>query len=830
MTSTTTNTQRDPHDRGVNRLVIRRALKRWTLEGSVATVQITLTSGVFQTAFAIYIGCNDFVIGLMAAIPALAGLLQLFSSAFADRIGGRKQIVCWASLVSRFLWIPMLLIPFVLRDQKLWVPTFLVLTGAASVLANIAAPLWMAWMSDLVPADHRGRYFGIRNMYAGFTGMTVSIAGGYFLDATTKHKHLSEPIALGILFAVGTVFAVFSFLLANSSPDVELRKSTGTFGSERRTVVSTLQYYMRPFSDRNYSRVMLFYAGIIVAQSVAGQYFVVNQLKYLHLTYTAFQLLNAVAGLSSLMIMPLWGYLIDKYGNKPILIISCFLVLIPPFLWLFASPDSIPGLWMMSKSHHLLISYSKLDILLLNTIAGMGWAGVGSTQFNLTIGAAPSDDRPVYVGAINALTGICGGIAPLMGGLLLTAMHGVHFSNHGLIRNGYHVLFIISGVLRGLSMLVLKDIKEPGSNSASFVLTQLKGSKPLASISNIRALTRPGSADKRQRAAENLAKLKNPVAVEELLGSLDDVSLLVREKAALALGEIGDSRAVTVLMQKLSDPSSGISSEAAIALGKIGDKSAFAALSAAAQLGPPQRQVAAVNALGMMRDVRVPGVLKSLINSADISVRTQAVRALAECEDAQCESVFIDRIAKEDDPAVVSILGEGLGRFGSSSAIPILMRTIYGSESVTVKRTLFNAIGSLAGGRDAFYPMLALDSYARDETVSKVLMAVQRKFRRSAISGSVSNERASIRSKQALRAYVASDWPNMIVRLCQVAEFIKPLRTQEIQAELAPFMVLNLACSAEFLESADADLALLCVFCVSVIIEQSRTIEPTGFN
>ena len=84
---------------------------------------------------------------------------------------------------------------------------------------------------------------------------------------------------------------------------------------------------------------------MVVAQSIAGQFFTVYQLQYLGLNYTSFQLLNAVASLGSLASMPLWGYLADKYGNKPILIICCGLVLVPPLLWILAAPDGIAGLW-----------------------------------------------------------------------------------------------------------------------------------------------------------------------------------------------------------------------------------------------------------------------------------------------------------------------------------------------------------------------------------------------------------------------------------------------------------------------------------------------------
>ena len=104
------------------------------------------------------------------------------------------------------------------------------------------------------------------------------------------------------------------------------------------------------------------------------------------------------------------------------------------------------------------------------------------------------------------------------------------------------------------------------------------------------------------------------------------VSLAVREQSAVALGEIRDPRATIHLVRKLTDPASGISGAAATALGKIGDRAALPALAAAAQLGPPPRQLAALEALGRLSDPSVSGILGVLMRDPDSAVRAAARR------------------------------------------------------------------------------------------------------------------------------------------------------------------------------------------------------------
>ena len=749
---------------------MQRALRLWTVEGSVATIWGTFVGGAFQTGFALYLGCSEFIIGALAAIPAFAGLLQLFSSYYAQRYGNRKQIVIWSAIVGRLLWIPMLLIPFTL-PKPLWVGVFLILTVLSNALLNIGGPLWTAWISDLVPRDYRGRYFGQRNMYAGLVGMIASIVGGLFIDHATKQATMSQPVAFGILFAVASVFACCSFFLGSRSPDVEQPKGNA---ADAPVAGGALRYYASPFQDRNFRSIMLYNAILAVATGVAGQFFTVYQLKFLRYDYTVMQLLGAVASLAGLGTMPLWGYLADKYGNKPILAICNVMVLAAPFMWLATTPDNFPGLWTVAEGGHVIVSFSKLDICALNLISGAAWAGVGLTQFNMMIGLAPPEKRTVYVSAVSATTGIVGGVAPLLGGAIITAMAETHFPAHGLARNAYHVVFLVSAFFRAIALLLLQPIREEGSNTTRYVIEQLRATKPLASFRSINKLSKGGSMASRQAAAEQLASIRTPVAVEELVRALDDVALPVREQAARALGEIGDERAVAPLVSKLADPSSGITNAAATALGKIGSADALPSLAAAAQLGPLSRQLAALEALGRIDDDRVSTLLVSLATDADAAIRSAAIRALIEREDPATGNVLAVILDRETDPATVTTLADALGRVGSLTALEPLLRALDKVSTPIARRSAINAVGSIVGGRDSLYPYLALEAFARDEVVSRTLMSVQRRLQSRAKRGNLPNAaRMAARARQALEAYAAGHLSECLSRLRNLTDLIE---------------------------------------------------------
>ena len=84
----------------------------------------------------------------------------------------------------------------------------------------------------------------------------------------------------------------------------------------------------------------------------------------------------------------------------------------------------------------------------------------------------------------------------------------------------------------------------------------------------------------RRGAADALGESKDPRAVEPLIAALRDTNPDVRRKVVYALGESKDSRAVEPLIAALKDTSPIVRRHAAEALGEINDPRAVEAVSA----------------------------------------------------------------------------------------------------------------------------------------------------------------------------------------------------------------------------------------------------------
>ena len=144
-----------------------------------------------------------------------------------------------------------------------------------------------------------------------------------------------------------------------------------------------------------------------------------------------------------------------------------------------------------------------------------------------------------------------------------------------------------------------------------------------------KALAYKKDADVRRDAAFRLEKIRDPRAVEPLIGALADKQWEVRMYAADALGEIGDPRAVEPLIGALNHDAE-VRGHAAHALGKIGDAAVEPLLDALADNSWSRE--AAADALGSIGDPRAVEPLIGALTDTREEVSEAAARALGEIQ------------------------------------------------------------------------------------------------------------------------------------------------------------------------------------------------------
>ena len=221
------------------RPTIMRALWLSVLAGAFGGAFYQLTIGVIFVGFALALGASNRQIGFLTSTMALGSLAQLFGSYLIQRTGHRRRLFVTSLLISRSLWLLIILVPLVIPEELAgWrIPMVFAVLLASNVLHALGANAWMSWMGDLIPQDVRGRFFGTRQAVAAATGMATGLLAARYMDwweAGTVAGSREHFLGFATLFGGAVLLGMLDILLYRFIPHPEVHREAGSLSFARR--------------------------------------------------------------------------------------------------------------------------------------------------------------------------------------------------------------------------------------------------------------------------------------------------------------------------------------------------------------------------------------------------------------------------------------------------------------------------------------------------------------------------------------------------------------------------------------------------------------------
>ena len=424
-------------------------------DGIFAHVFATLTGGVFLTGFALYLGMDELMIGLLASMPFWVTVFQLPTSYFIIRNGERKKIAVGAAAIARFLWVPILLValvPFLEPSTKTL--TVLGLIFLSYVFISVSYVSWLSWMSDLVPDRMRGRFFGTRNMFCGASGMVAMVIYGRLLDGLKNYSFGSLPAGFSVTFTTAVLFGMMSlFFLKNISE---------SSSNQMQPNHSFRKEMAMPIKDANFRRFLVFTFLWGFSVHFASPFFTLYCLRDLKFSYTFVAALGVLSAFADLMGMHLWGRISDRYKNKAVIQVAGWVAVFLPLAWVTVRPDSI-----------------AIPIL-LHVVGGGFWAGINLCNNNLLLRISPQDNRTCFLSVYNICAGLGAAMGPVFAGLILrTVIHGDFQLFGSTVAHPLQMIFVISTLLRLFSLQIFRSVQEPQALSVGRMVRMLRSIRGL---------------------------------------------------------------------------------------------------------------------------------------------------------------------------------------------------------------------------------------------------------------------------------------------------------------------------------------------------------------
>ena len=374
---------------------IRYGLKWVMKDGMASQAMGILTGGVILIDFALVLGASNLLIGILAALPFLAHLIQIPSTYLVERVRLRRKITVFAAVISRSFLLFVGLVSFVSRSDLRII--FLILSVAFyATFAAVTVCSWNSWMRDLIPQHQLGSFFSKRWTAMTAIGIPLYLGAGLFLDWWKNNYTDCVSYGYSIIYLLGFLAGFIGIYFISNIPEPRM------VIDEKKE--SFYKLILLPFRDHNFKKLLFFMGSWNFAVNLAAPFFAVYMLTRLELDLSFVIILGIMSQVMNLFLFRLWGKLSDRFSNKSVLSVSGPLLIFCIFAFTFTT---------LPEKYVLTIPL----LIIIHIIMGISTAGVILASGNIGLKLAPKGKATTYLAAYSLVNSLAAGTAPVFGGL-----------------------------------------------------------------------------------------------------------------------------------------------------------------------------------------------------------------------------------------------------------------------------------------------------------------------------------------------------------------------------------------------------------------------------
>ena len=611
-------------------------------------------------------------IGLVLALLPFCALIAPLIGPWIARVGlKRSYLICWTArkLVVALLITTPWVIHWYGQEAAFYFVGVIVL--AFAIWRAVGETAYFPWMQEVVPNSIRGKYSAVNAVVTTLAGALTMIGASLVLRSSDGLPRLIWLFAVGVLFGLISVATVV--MIPGGQPVAKDQAHTVRFGA-----------MMQAVRDRQFLKYLVGHAVIFLGMHPLGVFLPLFMKERVGLAPEQVVLLEVAAMCAMALLAMPWGWAADRYGSKPVMVLTLVLFL--------GFPTS---LWVMPRGTNLSM-LAALGIMFLMGLVGVGW-GIGSSRllFNSLV---PPAHRTAYMAIFYAWMGLFAGIGPLLGGWLLE--RGANIDAHwlGLPIDAYTPLMVAHIIALVTAVAIFSQIRVEGEMpTLSFAGMFFRGD-PIGAVSALISYNVIGEETRRLTTTERLGRSRSPLNVDELIESLSDPSFNVRYEAIHSMARSrAHPRLTDTLIAILQGPEPDLSIAAAWALGRLGDRRAIA---------PLREQLTCDYPL----------------------LAARSARALAMLGDQESLYVLLARLRDELDTGIRCAYASALGALHSPAALHELLAFLREESSESIRQELALALSRIAGDEHEYVRLWRRARHDQSTALAQVMQSIRRKI------------------------------------------------------------------------------------------------------
>ncbi|MCS7050021.1 MAG: MFS transporter [Thermomicrobium sp.] len=345
---------------------------------------------------------------LIGLVPALSvGLWFLPQALAAAFVQGRRRQLPWAAWggIARALAIGSLAAVVLVNGtsgetRSGLLAVFFVCYAAYNLAAGFAFVPLVELSARAIPADRRGFFFSQRN----FWGALLALVAGFIVQRALAGGTSGFAVLFAASFAA-LALAAYSTVWITERPVPTPERPFRVWLQELPTLLS-----------RRSVRRFLVFRSFLALSTVADPFFVVYAQGVLGIPAQTVGLYLALSAITRVAANPVWGWVVERWGNRQLLQLATLVRLLMPLIALSIHPLSS---WERIVSR---VGEPERAISIAFAVVFVAYGATLSAQmlanFTAVLDLARPDERPTLVGVTNTILGLVS-LVPMLGGLVV---------------------------------------------------------------------------------------------------------------------------------------------------------------------------------------------------------------------------------------------------------------------------------------------------------------------------------------------------------------------------------------------------------------------------
>lgn len=508
---------------------------------------------VFSSVLVLYLnelGLGTSQIGMGLSLLPFAGVVALFMAGTVTRWGLKRSVIIFMGL-RKIVVLLLAGLPLVARawGQQAVLAATLGIIGVFALCRAIAETADYPWRQQLMPAALRGRYTAMVFVASGLCAIAaLGVASGVINKL--EHWELGRfqiLIVCGGIAGLGSVGALFGH--PGGMPDPQAARQYASI----RGMLSVVR-------DRSYMTVLLgiglVFFGFVSAVPLVALY----MRESVGLASDKVVLLETGLHTGLLLSSFAWGFAVDRFGGKPVMLTSVLIMLLLPVGWFFMPRESALSLPV------------GIVLAFLQGTAMMAWM-VAHLRY-LYVAAVPPERSSAYMAFYYAWIGVVGGVGPLLAGWLIERCSALELTVAIIHVDQFTPFFASMVVVLTTAVIILGRCRSDSTLNMGQFMGMLWEGNTLQAIGATLRFRLARDEQERISTTERMGIARSRFSTHELIDALADPSFNVRYEAIISSARMKPTPQLTsALLDVLSGNDPELSAAAAWALGRTGDRS-----------------------------------------------------------------------------------------------------------------------------------------------------------------------------------------------------------------------------------------------------------------